>query len=249
MANGTFSIYHSSALAGDTALAASGTAPGSSPAYVADSRLSYKFTTLGAQAVLEADQVDTEVRPFQYLILMDHNLTGGIFEITTYPTGARVTPTGVASGTVSVDDPFIYDVGSAINAQFIDVSFTTLSGIDISVGEVMLASKFDSPRGPSVLVPTRVVPRRQFIDMPNGERQSIRRGGNARIKSYTIPGLTLAQADSWIERFGENAGAELVVLEDERGDVYPAMMNQELSYERERNLVSLSLQFTEVPSR
>jgi hypothetical protein len=67
-----------------------------------------------------------------------------------------------------------------------------------------------------------------------------------RQKEYTIPGLSLADAALWVDLFKENEGAELVVLIDDEGEIYPAYMNQQLATNTTARRVSISLIFTEV---
>ena len=67
-----------------------------------------------------------------------------------------------------------------------------------------------------------------------------------RQKQYAIPGLTFEQAREWIDLFRGNEGAELVVLTDDEGETYPALLNQELQVNTTARIVSLGLEFTEV---
>ena len=167
--------------------------------------------------------------------------------VSSFPNESRSVETVLVSGTIPDSDPAIIDIGSVqTGKEFIDIKILASGVGESSVGEVMLASLFESPREPSIRVETVYVPQRNFINLPNGERRSIKHGGVPRKKRYTIPGLTLDQAQLWIDLFQGNEGSRLVVLLDEEGDTYPAYMNQELTVNRETTVISIALDFTEI---
>ena len=78
----------------------------------------------------------------------------------------------------------------------------------------MLASRFESPERPALGITTNHIPRRTFLNTPNGERISVRHGGTVRQKHYTIPGLSFAEASQWIDLFRGGEGTELIGLDD-----------------------------------
>ncbi len=54
----------------------------------------------------------------------------------------------------------------------------------------------------------------------------------------------------WIDVFNDEERDELVVLQDDEGDTYPALMGQQLSVNKLAKVVSVNLEFEEVkPSR
>ena len=84
-----------------------------------------------------------------------------------------------------------------------------------------MARKFDSPQLPALGISTDYVPRKTFVSMPNGKRQSIQHGGVSRQKRYLIPGMDFSTATGWIDLFNDEEGDELVVLLDDEGATYP----------------------------
>ena len=227
-------------------MSATNVATNGSAIYLYDDRLSFKFATSGDTTTIEIDQPAGDIKDFQFLALVDHNCAGGTAIVKTYPTGSRITPTTIISETVSSDDPYIFDAGSVQSGkQFIDVE---LSGTEsLSIGELALLTKFDSPRAPLINVPTKIVPKRTFIDLPNGERRSLRHAQPARVKSYKISGLSPAQAESWLEIYGETEGIKLIILTDDESETYPVIMSTALPKSRELDNYSVDLEFAEVP--
>lgn len=240
------SLYHQNILS-DATVSGTELENLSSPTFLADNRLSFKLAATGTTTTIQIDQPTESVQDFQFFLLLDHSLGGGEAVLETFPTQARLSPTVVFSGTLSFDDPQVVDLGSVpTDQQFIDVSLTASGTNKIQVGELMLASKFVSPQRPALGITTTYLPRRTFIELPNGERQSIKHAQTVRQKQYAIPGLTFEEATEWIDLFRGNEGAELVVLTDDEGQTYPAMMNQQLEANTTSRIVSLVLEFTEV---
>lgn len=225
---------------------ATNVATGSSALYLYDDRLSFKFASTGTSTVVEVDQPANNVRAFRYLTITDHDLDGGTAVVRTYATANRVTPDAVISGSITSADPMIFDAGSFQSGkQFIDVELTS-SGLPMTVGEVGLLSKFDSPRAPTINVPTKVVPRRTFIDLPNGERRSISHAQPGRVKSYRITGLTQAQVTEWIDIYEASEGIRLLILSDDEEIIYPVVMNKALPKTRELDNFSVDVEFVEI---
>lgn len=240
------SIYHKNILGGGSTVSATNVESLSSAAFAHDDRLSFSFTTTAQTTTFQIDQPSNNVREWRYLAFAEHtDLAGGTAIVKTYPTVSRVTPTVVISGTIPSDSVAIMDAGSTQNAQFIDVELTA-SGSTMSFGEMLLATKFDSPQRPGLGIETDHVPRRSFISLPNGERSSIKHAETVRIKRYNIPGMTLAQADTWSDLFDDGEGKELVILVDDREEIYPALMNQQITVTDNTNIVSIGLEFTEI---
>ena len=240
------SLYHQNILSTAT-VSATQLEPLFSPRFLADDRLSFKLAATGTMTTIQIDQPTGSVQDFQFFLLLDHSLGGGEAVIETFPTQARLTPTVIFSGTLSFEDPGIVDLGSVPpDRQFVDVSLTASGTNKVQVGELMLASKFESPQRPALGITTRYLPRRTFIELPNGERQSIKHAETVRQKQYAIPGLTFEQAREWIDLFRGNEGAELVVLTDDEGETYPALMSQQLEANTTSRIVSLAVEFTEV---
>ena len=174
-------------------------------------------------------------------------MTGGEAVVRTYPTEDRLTPNPVISGTITDDDPMIFDAGSIpLNTRYVDITLTASGTEVVNVGEVMLVTKFDSPQRPALGITTDYLPRRTPIEMPNGELQSVRHGGVSRVKTYRIPSMSISEADQWIDLFTDEEGASLVVLVDDVGDTYPARMNQELRADKEATRISIDLNFSEI---
>ena len=175
-------------------MTATGIAANGSAIYLYDDRLSFKCATEGAQTTVQVDQPSDDVKDFQFLALIDHNCAGGTAIVKTYPTDARLTPTAIISGTIGSDDPFLFDAGSVQSGkQYIDVELDVSdvgATATMSIGELALLSQFDSPRAPLVNVPSKLVPKRTYIDLPNGERRSLRHAEPARVKSYRVSGLS-----------------------------------------------------------
>ncbi len=240
------SIYQENALTGGSTVTVTGIAPNSSAAYLSDSRLSFKYVTTGSETEIQVDQDPINVIVFTDLVMVDHNLAGSTFTLTSYTDSGRGSPTvEINAQEIPNEDPYIKNVGTLTNYANFDIDITVSGGATASIGEIMAAVKFTSPQRPGIGIQTIEVPRTTFILMPNGERQSVKHGGVVRIKNYTIGGLTIDQANEWVDIFTDNANL-LVVLEDERGDTYPAMMNQELIIDDDSKILSIDLEFTEV---
>jgi hypothetical protein len=207
--------------------------------------LSFKFTTTAGTTAIQIDQQSASTQAFRFLILSDHDLENGIAVLKTYPTASRTTPTVVITGTIS-GDPAIFDAGSDQIATFVDIDLTA-SGTQtsMSLGEVLVARRFGSPQLPALGISTDYVPRKTFVSMPNGERQSIQHGGVSRQKRYLIPGMDFSTAAGWIDLFNDE-GDELVILQDDEGAIYPALMGQQLSVNKLAKVVSVNLEFEEV---
>jgi len=243
---GNISILYASVL-DDSTFAATNVSTESSVIYLADDRLSYQFATSGTDTVVQVDQPGSSIDPWRYLVLAEHSMAGGTAVVLTYPNSLRTTPTVLFSGTLTADDPNVTDLGSESSAQYIDVKLTA-SGVSSTVrlGELGLMRKFESPRAPDINVGTSTNPKRTFIDLPNGERLSIRHAGPGKIKSYRIRGLTQAQAGTWLDIFEANEGIKLVYLTDDEGETYPCYMKQMFVQDRELNLFSVDLEFSQV---
>jgi hypothetical protein len=241
-------LYHANILCNaDLTISGGNIESSSSPYYAADDRLSYKLTATGVATTIRIDQPGSAIDPFRYLVLIDHNMVSGTAVVSTYTNAARTTATVVFSGSVGSDDPSVTDLGSVLTGkQYVDVRLIGSGSTHPSVGELMLASIFTSPQRPQLGIDTNYQPRRTFIEFPNGEVGTIRHGGTVRQKSYVIPSLSLTDAALWIDLFKDGEGAELVVLSDDEGDVYPAYMNQTLSMNTSARKVSINLTFTEV---
>ena len=106
MAN--LSLYHQNILSSASVTATELEAL-SSPRFLSDDRLSFKMTATGIHTLVQIDQPGSAVEPFEFLVLVDHAMSGGIAVVTTYPTAARVTPTVVFSGSLTADDPNVID--------------------------------------------------------------------------------------------------------------------------------------------
>jgi len=226
---------------------ATGVATGSSAVFLFDNRLSFAFATTGSETTVAVDQLTGNVQDFRFLALIDHDLAGGSAIVKTYPTSSRVTPTAIISGTITSSDPMIFDAGSVQSGkQFIDVELTASGTNTMKIGELGLFSQFTSPRAPSVNVPTRISPRRVFIDLPNGERISISHAQPVRVKTFRITGLTEAQVQTWIDVYDSAQGIKLVILVDDESSVFPTIMNKLLPTTRELDNFSVDLEFTEI---
>lgn len=245
---GNISILYANVL-DDSTLAATNVATNSSVIYLADNRVSYQFASAitGTQTVIQIDQPGSSIDPWRYLVLAEHSMAGGTAVVLTYPNSLRTVPTVVFSGTLTADDPNVTDLGSEYSAQYIDVKLTA-SGVSSTVraGELGLMRKFDSPRAPDINVPTKSNPKRTYIDLPNGERLSIRHASPGKVKSFRINGLTQAQAVSWLDIFEANEGIKLVILTDDEGETYPCYLNQVFVQDRELNIFSVELEFSQV---
>ena len=241
------SVYHNNALTAGTTTS-SGVATGSSVSYLADNRLSFKYVTAGGTDTVQLDQAANNIIIFTDLAIIDHNLVGERITITSYPTSSRSTPTvEVNSQAIGSADPFILNLGTLSQYQFIDIDLTITGSVNTAnVGELGLYTKFTSPISPAVGIRTNEIPRSTFVLLPNGERQTIKRGGVVRQKIYTIGGLSISQANEWIDVFTNNAGAQMVILDDERGDQYPCMMNQTMTINDTIKILAVNLDFTEV---
>lgn len=228
-------------------MTATGIVENGSAIYLYDDRLSFHCATEGAQTTVQIDQDADDIKDFRYLILMSHNCAGGTAIVRTYPTDARLTPTVIISGAIGSDDPYIFDAGSVQSGkQYIDVELQ-MGESSASIGELGLYSKFDSPRAPLINVSSKLTPNRTYIDLPNGERRSIRHAEPTRLKSYRVSGLSRAQSESWLQVYGETEGIKLVILTDDEDQTYPAIMSKALPKSRELDIYSVELDFMEVP--
>lgn len=240
-------LVHNNILADAVLVSGSEQANLSSAQFLCDDRLSFKFTATGTHTLIKIDQASSAIDPFRYLVLVDHTMSGGTAVVRTYPTEARSSATVVWSGSLAFDEPNVTDFGAIpAQLQYVDVELTASGGQRLSVGELMLASRFESPRFPAPGIVTDYLPRRTFIDLQNGERQSVRHGGVVRHKVYSLEGLDEDGAAQWVEVFDANEGARLVVLTDDEGDTYPALLKDTLSTNKTATRFDLGLEFTEV---
>jgi hypothetical protein len=245
MAN--ISLYNNNVLQDGSQVTATGVDAGSNVGYIYDDRVSFKFVTAGSATRVLVDQPNGNVRDWRYVSLIGHNLNGGTVTVSGYASSARTSPSLVFSSTVSSSDPMIFDSGSTQSYQFFDVFLNAASEDDtISVGEILVTDKFDSPIRPGIGISTTYIPRKTFIILPNGERQAIQHAGVARRKLYSIGGMTLEQADEWITVFSGTKGTGLVILQDDRGEVYPALMNEEMTLDDQALIVGIDLTFEEI---
>ena len=240
-------LYHNNVLADATLVSGSEQESLSSAQFLCDDRLSFKYTATGTHSLIKIDQASSAIDPFRYLVLVDSTLSGGTAEVRTYPTEARSSATIIYSGNLTFEEPKVIDLGSVpAQLQYVDVELTTSGGLRLTIGELMLASRFESPRYPAPGIVTDYLPRRTFIDLQNGERQSIRHAAVVRHKVYALQGLDEDGAAEWVEIFDANEGARLVVLTDDEGDTYPALLKDTLSTNKTATRFDLGLEFTEV---
>jgi len=243
----TIAVYHDSALSGGSTLASSGIASNSSVAYLSDDRLSFKYVTAGSEDEIQVDQDSTNVRQFTDIIFSDHNLDGSTFTLTSYTDSGRGSPTvEINAQEIPNEDPYIKNVGTLTDYANFDIDIAVSGSQTASVGEILAATKFTSPIGQAIGIQTQEVPRTTFVLMPNGERQSVTHGAVVRVKQYRVGGMTIDEANLWVDVFTNNAGAQMVILEDDRGDTYPCMMNQELTVSDNSKILSISLEFIEL---
>lgn len=239
------SLYHANILDGAT-LSATNLETLSSVRFATDQLASFKMTATGVQILMTIDQPGSAIDPFQYILLIDHTMGLGELVVRTYPTQSRATETVLFLGTLTSADPNIIDLGLQTGKQYIDVELTASGTNKASVGELMLAPKFDSPQRPQPEIETTYTPRRDTIELQNGEVVSIKHAETVRRKSYTILGLSQADVTLWIDIFKDNEGVELVVLVDDEGATYPAYMGQEFSTNKNATRFSITLSFTEL---
>lgn len=228
-------VYHDNALKGST-VTATNLDSSSSPAYLYDDRLSFKYTTTAYNTRISVTQPSNDSRSYRYLVLADHNATG-----TAVFTSGSVLFSGSVNG-----DPAVIDLGTTTSGQSFTIDvFQNSTTSTLSIGEIGVMSRFTSTQAPAPGIATERVPRRTFIELPNGERQSIQHGGVSRIKTY---GLTakLGDLDEWVDLFNENEGVELVILTDDDGDTYPCLFNQTFGINKSKGVVSATLEFQEV---
>ena len=250
MAN--IALYHTNVLNTDATVTTTGLTSNSEVAYVYDDRLSFKFVNAGSAIRIQIDQPSGSILPWEYVAICNHtSLAGGEVTVFKYDTSLRNTaPTNTASGVISSDNPFVLqNLSGAVRSadQFIDIEITgPVFGQTWNIGELMLVPKFTSPQRPGVGIATDYLPRITFIPMPNGERQTIKHAETSRKKTYTIPGLSIAEAQEWVEVFLANEGAHLVILEDDRGDKYPCFMATSLTVDDVALTASIELVFEEV---
>ena len=239
-------VLHNNALSAGTTTS-SGIGTGSSVTYLSDNRASFKYTTAGSEDEIQLDQDSANVIVFTDLAISDHNLAGSTITFTSYTDSGRGSPTvEVSAQEIPNEDPFVLSLSAFTDYQNVDIDIAVSGSNTASVGELGLYQRFASPISPGVGIRTNEIPRATFVLLPNGERQTITHGGVVRNKIYTIGGLSIAQANEWVDVFTNNAGAQLVILDDERGDTYPCMMMQEMAINDTVNILSVSLEFTEV---
>jgi len=241
------SVYHDSALGGGSTLTATGVGTNSSVEFLADDRLSFKYVTAGGEAEIQVDQPAANVRIFTDLAIVDHNLDGSTFTLTSYTDSGRGSPTvEISAQEIPNEDPFIINIGTLTNYQNFDIDITVSGGGTASVGEWMAATKFTSPVRPAIGIRTDYIPRQTFVILPNGERQAIKHAETIRKKTYIVDGLPIAEAQQWVTVFTTGEGAALVILEDDVGDTYPALMDTQLTINDSTKIVSIELIFEEV---
>lgn len=240
-------LYHHNVLADAVVVSGSEQDSLSSTQYLFDDRVSFKYTATGTHTIVALDQPASAIEPFRYLVLVDSTLSGGSAIVRTYPTAARSSATTVFSGNLTFEEPKVIDFGSVpAQLQYVDVELTTSGSQRLSIGELMLASRFDSPRYPAPGIVTDYLPKRTVINLPNGERQTIRHAAVARRKAYTLQSLDADGIAQWVEVFDENEGARLVILSDENGDTYPALMQETLTTSDDASRFDVALEFFEV---
>jgi hypothetical protein len=246
MAN--ISLVHDNVLSGGSQVTATGVEAGSNAGYLYDDRLSFKFITAGSATQIQINQPNDNARSWRKVAIMDHtDLEGGEVRVFGYSSISRTTPVVVISGAGTSDNPMVFDAGATQSYQFLDIEIDgPVKGTGYSFGEILVGDQFDSPQRPGIGISTTYVPRSTFITLPNGERQTIKHAEVARVKQYTIPGLSYDQAAEWSGVFVANEGSQLVLLTDENGNQFPAMMGQELSLNDETKIVSIDLVFEEV---
>lgn len=245
-------VYGPNILGEGTQVTATGVAVNSSASYLHDDRLSFKFVAAGSETTVLVNP--PELRGWNQVVLVDHEgLAGGDYTVWGADDISRVSQLVLASGTIGSATPFAIDVTNEFSDsgdqsyRYIDVRLRgPIPGDPWTLGELVIAHKFASPQRPSIGIETRYLPRATFIELPNGERQTLKHAEVARVKRYTIPGMTLEDAHKWSDLFLENQGSGLVVLEDDEGNIWPALMGTDLTVNDESKIVSLALTFIEV---
>lgn len=248
MAN--ISVIHDNILSGGSQVTATGVADGSNAGYLYDDRLSFKFITAGSATQIQVNQPNDNKRNWRYLALMDHtDLAGGEVRVFGHTSISRLTAgTVLISGAITTDNPMVFDKGDSTAWQFLDIHIDgpTPGTGGWTIGEILAGEQFDSPQRPGIGISTNYIPRSTFVTLPNGERQAIKHGEVARRKQYNIPGLSVDEADTWADVFISNEGSQLVLLTDENGEQYPALMDTSLSVNNEVNILDVNLLFEEV---
>jgi len=242
MAN--IAIYHDSILSGGSILSATNVDANSNVSYLSDQRLSYKFITDTTSTTVSIDQPDDNDRNFTDIILVDHNMNGGNMVVRSFTAADRTGLTTELNTPITAADPLIVSLGPLTNTQFIDVFLSVPAGT-IRLGELMLPTKLTSPQRPGIGIRTDYVPRTTHITMPNGERAAIKHAETSRRKSYVIPGLTVTESEQLSGLFLVNEGSQMVVLDDERDETYPALMDTSLEVNDESKIVNVRLVFEE----
>jgi len=240
-------LYHNNILADAVLVSGSEQADLSSAQFLCDDRLSFLYTATGTHSLIKIDQPSYTIDPFRYLVLVDSTLSGGSAEVRTYATDARSSATIIYSGNLTFEEPKVIDFGSVpAQLQFVDVELTTSGGQRLTIGELMLASRFESPRKPAPGTVTEYLPRRTVVNLQNGERQSVRHAAVCRRKLYTLQGLDTDGIAEWVAIFNDNEGARLVILTDDAGETYPALMQEQLSTNKAATRFDVALEFIEV---
>jgi hypothetical protein len=239
-------VYHNNVLADAALVSGSEQVDLSAASYLCDDRLSFKFTATGTHSHVRVDQAGSDVDPFTQLVLIDHTMSGGLAVLTTSPDQARSSAVVAFSGSVGFVDPAVITFALPSDRRYIDLDLTASGGQQLQVGELMLGSRFESPRYPAPGIPTLRLPRRSFIELQNGERQSVRHASVVRQKTYTLESMDADGMAEWVELYDANEGARLVVLTDDEGDTYPALMSTQLASNNDASRFTLTLEFLEV---
>lgn len=240
--------YHTNILA-DAIVTATGIQSGSAVEYAYDNRVSYKVVGSG-EALIQIDQPSGNIRPWQYVVLCEPTrMNGGEIRVFSYPTAGRSSPTLVTSGTISTATTVVIDnLASAERTtdQYLDIEIERAGDYTWLFGELMLSPKFDSPQLPGVGIRTEYIPRKTFDTLPNGERVAVSHGGVARRKTYTIGGMSITTVSGWQDIFTDGEGTGLVVLDDDRSEIYPCYMSTVLRVDDQAKIFSIQLDFEEI---
>lgn len=248
------SVYNDSVTDG-ASVTATNVANGSGISYLHDDRLSYKFITTGTESEVQINlPVASGVagfKPYEYIILSDHNLQGGVIEVFESPTISRtIKNSTILSSDVPDTDPVIIQTTSAVERtgdQFLTVSLEGGGAATfLSIGEMLIVPKFTSPQRPGIGIQTEYIPRTRYFKMATGERQSIKDAETCRKKTFRVGGLSYDQATEWIDLYTNNEGKKLVVLEDDVGDTYTCFMEAQLTVNDQSKIVEITLIFEEI---
>lgn len=240
-------IYHSNRLKEASAVSGTEQTSSSSPQYLFDDRLSFVYTATGTQTMIQVDAASTATG-VSHLILSDHSLSGGSGIVDVFIDAERTMTAGVAfSGTLGFGDPLLTPLDMPSSGTYINLALTTSGGQQLQIGELFLVEEFTSPQRPETgSITTTYTPHRTIFELKNSERQSLRHGGVTRTKTYTIPLMTLEDAQTWIELYGDGEGVELVILSDEVDAVYPVYLNKQLATTTNGSRININLELTEV---